>query len=281
MLTQEINSKEWHFLINACNEHHYFVVEILFDPTKTSSSVFKEVSVYDSLLGGHSNPTKVQKQSGVGEFLIKFQTFACEFILYDEDDLLNQTYCGLKADKYAIMKNANFLPCPKQENVYDCSLFGLATLLHLVSGKKINSLVYQQEHISKFRSSLYKILSSENLDPDPRKHLSRHVFSFFFPEFFDQEYGSCNKNDSHYQYLLAIAADDGAASSKTNDVHDDESGFCKPATDYVDEIFKKMFVTVPKSYADFDEIDKAIKAYEKATGNLLLIPRSEIGKARE
>jgi Ulp1 protease family, C-terminal catalytic domain len=165
------------------------------------------VVVYDSLDSADmlSVQSKVSTRSGRGipintrgtQYLMQLQQFLNEFAFHDNDSVFN---C-LKLDPKLILRKATYSSCPQQINGYDCSLFGVATLLHLARGIPIDHDIFTQDDVSKFRNGLYSIFSS-NITPDPKKLLSPDFVSLFFPllEGKGDGLGKDAHYDSHLQY---------------------------------------------------------------------------------
>ena len=74
------------------------------------------------------------------------------------------------------------MSCSK--NTYDCGLFGLGTLLHVLVGIQIDQDIFSQVDITLMRTSLYSIFeANEAFDKDPKEHLSRAAIVYFFLHF--------------------------------------------------------------------------------------------------
>jgi Ulp1 protease family, C-terminal catalytic domain len=119
--------------------------------------VFEQVVVYDSLDSSDmlSVKSKVSTRSERGipintkeaQYLMRLQHFLNEFAFHDNDSVFN---C-LKVDPKLILRKATSSSCPQQSNGYDCSLFGVATLLHIARGIPIDHDIFTQDDVSKFR----------------------------------------------------------------------------------------------------------------------------------
>jgi hypothetical protein len=101
----------------------------------------------------------------------------------------------LQTKKDFILNNAEYMSSPQQNNHYDCGFFALATVLHLVKGKKVDLNIYSQDNITELRDCLYKIYTHDNIKkdfPDPVNNLSATFIYSFFPYLAD------DNNDDPY-----------------------------------------------------------------------------------
>ena len=136
----------------------------------------KDITIYDSLKR-HTRVAKLRvcTHLSVFKFLRLFESFLLKFVLFD-------TNCK-KLDDSELHDNIQYIECPQQQNLSDCSLYALGVLLHVTQGITINSNTFTQDIITTFRQGLLKVLSApptRNL-PDPKKHLSRQFIISFFP----------------------------------------------------------------------------------------------------
>jgi Ulp1 family protease len=131
-----------------CHQDHYFVAVVVIDPK--DELVFSSVVLYDSL-GSRSGVTKkcVTPKSRCGQYLLTLQNFVAEFVFHKN----KAVYDKLTTDKRLIIRLAEHHTCPTQQNIYDCSLFGLGNMLHVINGITIDNTSYNQEDISRFRIS--------------------------------------------------------------------------------------------------------------------------------
>jgi hypothetical protein len=90
----------------------------------------------------------------------------------------------LLKEKHHILKEANYISCPQQNNGHDCSLFVLGTLIHAVDGLPVDDTIFHQDDITSFRRQLYNILSinvsSSNM-LNPMTSFSRQFLLSFVP----------------------------------------------------------------------------------------------------
>jgi hypothetical protein len=134
------------------------LISLTFNAKAPDGEIFKDVFVYDSLKvisrGRASKTIKPATGSVASIYLLTLQKFLSTFLFYNEPN--NDT---LMNDENFILQHAKFVACPRQMNGYDCSLFGLGTLLHAINNIPIDETIFQQQHISLFRKELRNILS--------------------------------------------------------------------------------------------------------------------------
>ena len=71
----------------------------------------------------------------IGEqVLMKIQKFIFAFVFSHLPESFLKAYDGK-----SILKNVKYMECPQQQNSFDCALFGMVTLLHLVNDKIVSS----------------------------------------------------------------------------------------------------------------------------------------------
>ena len=183
--------------------------------------------------------------------------------------------------------------CPQQRNGYDCGLFGLAVLMHLVGGKEPNVQSFGQEDVDLFRSGLARELGG-------RRKLNWQFLSSFFP-LLKTEKGTLEESiavvgdtsvaidvddddDSEDGDCIAVAIDDDEnndndANDAVHDYDEDEDEDRGEPTlneeRKVDAHFVEMFVTNRQQYTQLDEVSSSINRYEKESGFRLIIKKSE------
>ncbi|KAG7365098.1 Ulp1 protease family protein [Nitzschia inconspicua] len=105
------------------------------------------VNVFDSL-----RSTARRRATAVLHQVRKFLSGFCFYKLGHHQSLLK--------DPDYIMQVAEFRQCPVQTDGYDCGLFALAVVSHLLCDKDIHPSVFTQAHIDTFRVALRHGLSS-------------------------------------------------------------------------------------------------------------------------
>jgi Ulp1 protease family, C-terminal catalytic domain len=168
-------TREFCLVATICHSGHFFVTKVIFDVTK--DTIFKEVTVYDSLRRGNRNKEAMKPNSPAAELLCKLQSFLSCFVFYDAAN------SKMLDDSRFILKNATYVTCPNQRNSHDCGLFGVGTLLHVLAKIPITEDMFTQNDISNFRSSLYSVLHGEGTSffSDPKKNLSRAFVNVLLP----------------------------------------------------------------------------------------------------
>jgi hypothetical protein len=178
---------EFQFYCLVCMKGHFFLVSLKFNATDVKKQIFYDVKVYDSMK--YVNKGRAKKTlpfhtgSSPGIYLITLQKFLSTYVFHNSQ--LNDI---LLTDKHYILKDAKFISCPCQTNSFDCSFFGLGTMLHAIHGLPIDDTIFYQEHITLFRKELHRTLSSHVLDdnvPNPLTSLTKEFMISFFPKVYD------------------------------------------------------------------------------------------------
>ncbi len=190
------NDKEWYdkkkidyqrysikpstIIMISCDDSHFLVIKIEFDPTNTSGNIFKRTTIYDSLKRSGRNQKKlVSASSTEGMFLMRVQSFLAKYVLYG-------TSMGKKLinKPQFILKLAKIHECPIQKNLDDCGLFAIGVVYHLLNNVEIDATTFSQADITNFRQSLYSLfqIPEGEIKPDPKKFLSRAFIYSFFPK---------------------------------------------------------------------------------------------------
>jgi hypothetical protein len=97
--------------------------------------------------------------------------FICHFILH------TRKHEDLRQTDEALLQNVQYQDCPRQLNRYDCGLFAVGIILHLVEGKDIGTETFTQEHITNLWSELVTVFASD--DGTASETTSRVVHSCF------------------------------------------------------------------------------------------------------
>ena len=133
-------------------------------------NVFNNVVVYDSLRRSSRRAKEgVSKFHSVGEkVLMKFQKYLSTFDFFDCED----TSAIIQNENY-ILEKLVYKECPQQENLQDCSLFGLITLIHLANNIEVTYETFNH-HISgsSINNFQFKVgVGSENRITEATNHL--------------------------------------------------------------------------------------------------------------
>ena len=73
-------------------------------------------------------------------------------------------------------------------NGYDCSLFGLGTMLHAIEELPIDVMIFGQEDMTLFRQDLYDIFTrgaTSQAEANPWTSLQREFIVSFYPRLFE------------------------------------------------------------------------------------------------
>lgn len=284
--------RRYHFMAVNCASWHFIVMSVKFDPHSTE--IFEEVRVYDSYRRSARRKESVFPSTVPAEFLCHFQLFLAKFCFFGtkQGELLLR-------EPRLILQDAAFLKCPQQQNKYDCGLFGLATLLHLVHGRDPTSMEYSQDHITELRHGLYETLSHRR-----RRLLYPNFLCSYFPSL--KELVPDNV-DEYIQKVLEEPSSDEESLGDDGDivevigtvdtsasVHNTASIGDTPTQiqhsvsakeegtveadeylhDQMDSVFARIFVDEPKNYETLGEVEELIHLYEKETGYRLVICKS-------
>ncbi len=304
---QKFSLKPATFIFLSCDDSHFIVLKLLFDPTNTSGKIFQNVEVYDSLKRSVRNKEKkVSKTSVEGIFLKRVQSFFSLYVLWG-----TAIEKKLNDDEYLILEGATIRECPSQMNTYDCGLYAVAVVLHLVNNVELNATTFNHSNIEKFRKHLHEIFDSPPIEnmPDPKKMLSRSFIYSFFPKLNNPS----SKPDPFLNYFMknsdkgieeelkeseeyleengtnATNSDDKEANQDVNvesgdgkNVEDSENGTETVAYtgDIIniatDEKFKAIFLDDPDLALDnLQQLDYMINEYENWSGFSLAIKKSE------
>ena len=132
-------------LIPIVNSHHFFV--LCLDFCFNSRNFFDNICFYDSLHRS-SRLITVKHTNAVIEIMESVNAFFCAFVLHEKKyHLLHQHHNN-------VLNRVTYGHCPVQTNGYDCGLFAVIVVLHLVEGTRLNTDTFDQKDISNLRSKL-------------------------------------------------------------------------------------------------------------------------------
>jgi Ulp1 family protease len=114
-----------------------------FNATDLNKHIFTDVKVYDSL--EYATEECVKKGSIHADYLMTLQQFLSTFSFNDSPNIET-----LLKDKHYLLKEAKYVSCPRQQNGFDCALFGLCTLLYAIEDLPIGDMIFGQEDIMLF-----------------------------------------------------------------------------------------------------------------------------------
>ena len=158
---QVYNQRHYRFLAVNCHQGHFFVISVDFDLDEGEGAPpIYDVRVFDSIRRSARTVEKPSSTTHAGRFLMAFQEFLVKFVGF----ATRHTNFLLQNPEY-ILKDAVYVTCPQQENFYDCGLFAVGTLLHLVDDHSIVRAAFDQRDITNLRRRLYGVLSKrEKID---------------------------------------------------------------------------------------------------------------------
>ena len=136
-------------LIPIVELSHFFV--LCLDCSFGTPLFVTNVTLYDSL----RRRTR-QINPNVAGILKEWNFFICHFILHA------RKHEDLRQTDEALLQNVQYRDCPRQLNGYDCGLFAVGIILHLVEGKDIGTETFTQEHITNLRSELVTVFASDD-----------------------------------------------------------------------------------------------------------------------
>jgi hypothetical protein len=159
------------------NNAHFHVVRIC--GSRDDINFYTETECFDSMFGPglvHNNA-----RSGLLKFLVDFNKFVVNFIISPSiSDNKLKTEKELHGKLLSRMKYSS---CPQQDNCFDCGLFSVAIVLHILDGQEITRQLFSQENITDLRFDLGSHLSSvPNLTryPLPSELIRKHFTSITY-----------------------------------------------------------------------------------------------------
>ena len=147
------NGVHQHLIIPIHADIHFFVICFQFSVhvSVTAPTFFKNIHVYDSLENDKSVPSRNRYVATAVHNVIDFFN---TFILHDENHI------SLHEDWNDVLKRTMYMNCPRQDNGYDCGIFSVACILHLLEHSQLDDASFSQTDITKARSLLAVAFSS-------------------------------------------------------------------------------------------------------------------------
>ena len=146
----------YQFFVTNCGQGHFTVAWVSFDPNK--DHFFEKVYIYDSYRRSKrkSQAEKPKPNETPGLLLQELQKFLFHYCLFG-----TRNKNVLVKDPKLILRSAVYVDCPQQTNHYDCALFALGTLLHLLNGYLTLDLseAFTPSDVTNLRKGLYKHLT--------------------------------------------------------------------------------------------------------------------------
>ncbi|KAG7365808.1 MULE transposase domain containing protein [Nitzschia inconspicua] len=278
---QPYAKSRYRFISAACYDSHFFVVDITFD--NRQPNVFERVNVFDSL-----SSTARRRATAVLHQVQKFLSGFCFYKLGHHQSVLQ--------DPDYIMQMAEFRHCPVQTNGYDCGLFALAVVWHLLCDKDIHPSVFTQADIDTFRVALRHGLSSnpgwatmDNIacyfpvlsmpaPPPPPSPPAIEISPPSFTSVGDAQLAVCGPRSFEVANVATERNTDagpGMEFGPTEEPGQEQD----PILDYEDNYFQDNFSSKGVVFGTVDDVLVAINEYQESSGNVLSTVRTR-GNAR-
>ncbi len=103
-------------------QDHFFVV--CFEFSVNAPEFFVNVCFYDSL---ERSQKQIHRSSNAADIVKKVNFFFNFYILHEPQ------YQRLHQSNNALLRRVRYRDCPRQENGYDCGIFAVAVVLHLLN----------------------------------------------------------------------------------------------------------------------------------------------------
>jgi hypothetical protein len=269
------------FLAANCGAGHFSVVWVTF--SLENEDMFGKVLVYDSLRRSLRNNDPPKKGEVLGRLLLHLQKFLSLYCFAGTKftKLLSSTP-DLKLNK------AKHVPCPQQTNGFDCGLFALGTLLHLVDGCLDVDGAFGPQHVSNLRAGLYNRLTT-NTDVTweflssffPRLRRDIHAVLKYVPV--PEEKTTVPEEKTTDGQLGEDNDDYGLFANNDDDEEEEEEENPRTLANDVeifspkqDDSFIAMFMAdIPRAYDTLNELNVDIDCYEEMAGFRLIIRNSD------
>jgi hypothetical protein len=157
----------YEFIAANCGAGHFSVARVSFDIN--FDDIFGSITVYDSNRRSSRKNVKPKPDEVVGKLLLELQKFLCNYCFFG-----TRGQEILKSRPNLALEKASFAICPQQQNGYDCGLFSLGALLHLVVGFVDLQDTFSAANVTSLRRDLHRQLTSGG-------DISWEFVSSFFP----------------------------------------------------------------------------------------------------
>jgi hypothetical protein len=280
--------RAYDFITANCGSGHFSVAWVSF--SIQNDNVFGEVRVYDSLRRSLRNNDPPKKDEVLGRLLLELQKF---LELY--------CFCGTPIQKVLsskpdlVLQKAQHVKCPQQTNGFDCGLFALGTLLHILDGCVEIHDAFASEHVSKLRMGLHRNLTTNT-------EVTWEFISAFFPRLRRDVHSILkllpvmeeNTNETGARETAKETAKDVEDSTEiqfNNDVDTDDEAPATPITPHrlvydvevngdstfgerKDITFCDMYLEKEREYDNLAQLNGDIDYYERTSGFRLIIRNS-------
>jgi hypothetical protein len=145
---------------------HFFVA--CFDFSVNAPEFFVNVCFYDSL---ERSQKRIHRSSTAADIVRMVNSFFNFYILHDAK------YKDLQQSDVALLRRVEYRDCPRQLNGYDCGIFAVAVVLHLLDQKPVDTTAFTQSDVTEGRNHLARALNARShVIPDTTSKLFRNCF---------------------------------------------------------------------------------------------------------
>ena len=145
---------------------HFFVA--CFDFSVNAPEFFVNVCFYDSL---ERSQKRIHRSSNAADVVSMVNSFFNSYILHDSK------YQDLQQSDVALLRRVEYRDCPRQLNGYDCGIFAVAVVLHLLDRKLVDTTAFTQSDVTEGRNHLARALNARShVIPDTTSKHFRNCF---------------------------------------------------------------------------------------------------------
>ena len=224
---------------------HFFVA--CFDFSVNDPKFFVNVCFYDSMERAR---TRIHRSSTAAEIVEKVNFFFKFYILHEAK------YQSLHQSDVDVLQRAQYKECPRQNNGYDCGIFTVAVVLHLLERKEVDEMSFTQSNVTEGRKHLATALINAK---SPSREQIRGVFRKCFPLLFATEEGNSSvptidcTEDQDTLLSVPLQVCGAAYDKETTSVDEDEDNIALRVRD------TKDLATLTASVDDEDENNIALR----------------------
>jgi len=227
-------------------------------------SLYKSVHCYDSLQ--HSERGRGQKGAGTPEqqhFLEQLNTYIMMFVFHENEDLHQPSS--------TLSSQLEFWSCPGQDNFFDCGLFSVGVVLHLLANLEVESNTFNQANVSHLRNLLGCFLHNR----------SRKVPSSLIRNCFPRLKGTSILGHDGIEEVDGASPTVADAARMSTSTSASAPGTRAEADESLDLAMETILQDGNMQvFACLDDVSAIVSTYENQTGNRLRILRSERNKYR-
>ena len=135
------------------HSHSHFIVLVV----HTKEELIKSIECYDSLRKSTRgrNITQHKLKPQVEGFVLSIQKFWKKYV---HPNIPAEKNKNGSQEEEEVLPIVTYMPCPQQNNLYDCGLFATAICLHLLDGVIIKENTFSQDNISALRLNIGKTM---------------------------------------------------------------------------------------------------------------------------